>query len=239
MNKHLNQLIKIANLDRDIDSFKPRIQEAKKELNALLNEEEKLNAEKESLESSCHEIALSIQKNENHLEELSQKLSEIANKTKLIKTEKENKALSLEEELAKEQITVANEEIQRLNGILEKKKEEIQALEVRIQELKDKQIDISNKSNEEVQKIKDEQGQVFAQKEALVGKMDQKIIVFYEKIRKWAKNTSVVPITRQACGGCFIRINDKIYSDVMRSDDIITCPHCGRILYNQEENHSA
>ena len=88
----------------------------------------------------------------------------------------------------------------------------------------------------EVQKIKNAQQEIFLQKEALVGKMDQKIISFYEKIRKWAKNTSVVPVTRQACGGCFIRLNDKIYSNVIRSDDITTCPHCGRILYNPVEN---
>ena len=65
----------------------------------------------------------------------------------------------------------------------------------------------------------------------MLTKMDQKIIGFYEKIRKWAKNSSVVQVKKQACGGCFIKINDKIYSNIMQSNDIVTCPHCGRILY--------
>lgn len=170
------------------------------------------------------------------MEDLSLKLEEIANKTKLIKTEKESKALSLEEELAKEQITFANEEIARLNTLIESKKDSIDTLKEKINTLQIHQKEIAQKVEAEVEQVKEEQKKVFTQKELLVSKMDQKIISFYEKIRKWAKNTSVVPITRQACGGCFIRINDKIYSDVIRSDDIITCPHCGRILYFQEEN---
>lgn len=190
----------------------------------------------EELESASRDISLSIAKNENHLEDLSLKLEEIANKTKLIKTEKESKALSLEEELAKEQITFANEEIARLNTLIESKKDSIDTLKEKINTLQIHQKEIAQKVEAEVEQVKEEQKKVFTQKELLVSKMDQKIISFYEKIRKWAKNTSVVPITRQACGGCFIRINDKIYSDVIRSDDIITCPHCGRILYFQEEN---
>lgn len=122
MNKHLSQLIEIANLDKEIDSFEPRIKEAKKELNCIEEEEESLKHEVEELESASRDISLSIAKNENHLEDLSLKLEEIANKTKLIKTEKESKALSLEEELAKEQITFANEEIARLNTLIESKK---------------------------------------------------------------------------------------------------------------------
>ncbi|CAM3584589.1 zinc ribbon domain-containing protein [Helicobacter sp. UBA3407] len=236
MNKHLSQLIEIANLDKEIDSFEPRIKEAKKELNCIEEEEESLKHEVEELESASRDISLSIAKNENHLEDLSLKLEEIANKTKLIKTEKESKALSLEEELAKEQITFANEEIARLNTLIESKKDSIDTLKEKINTLQIHQKEIAQKVEAEVEQVKEEQKKVFTQKELLVSKMDQKIISFYEKIRKWAKNTSVVPITRQACGGCFIRINDKIYSDVIRSDDIITCPHCGRILYFQEEN---
>ncbi|NLC28118.1 MAG: hypothetical protein GX780_05020, partial [Campylobacteraceae bacterium] len=76
-------------------------------------------------------------------------------------------------------------------------------------------------------------------KEALVETMSQKIITFYEKIRKWAKNTVVVPVKKQACYGCFMRINDKTYAAVIRNEDIITCPHCGRILFKEVDEPAA
>jgi predicted nucleic acid-binding Zn-ribbon protein len=81
---------------------------------------------------------------------------------------------------------------------------------------------------------------LFEQKQNLVAKMSQKILAFYDKIRRWAKNTAVVPVRKQACMGCFMRINDKTYAEVIKGEEITTCPHCGRILYlepqKEEEN---
>ncbi|WP_373408154.1 zinc ribbon domain-containing protein [Campylobacter hyointestinalis] len=76
---------------------------------------------------------------------------------------------------------------------------------------------------------------VYEQKDKLLLEMNQKVLTFYEKIRKWAKNTAVVPVKKQACYGCFMKINDKTYANVIKSEDIVTCPHCGRILYKDSE----
>ena len=43
----------------------------------------------------------------------------------------------------------------------------------------------------------------------------------------------MVPVRKQACYGCFMRVNDKTYASVLKQDDIVTCPHCGRILYKE------
>ena len=32
---------------------------------------------------------------------------------------------------------------------------------------------------------------------------------FYEKIKRWAKDSAVVPVKKQACYGCYMKINDK------------------------------
>ena len=72
---------------------------------------------------------------------------------------------------------------------------------------------------------------VFVKKEKLISEMNQKGLAFYQKIRRWAKNTTVVPVEEQACMGCHMVISDKIYADVIKAEEITTCPHCGRILY--------
>ena len=84
-----------------------------------------------------------------------------------------------------------------------------------------------------LEKIEKDKNKVGAQKEKLLKDVNEKIVVFYEKIRKWAGNTAVVPVRKQACYGCFMKINDKTYSAVVKSDDIVTCPYCGRILYKE------
>ncbi len=36
-----------------------------------------------------------------------------------------------------------------------------------------------------------------------------------------------------------MKINDKTYAEVIKSEEIINCPHCGRILYKEVETEEA
>ncbi len=234
MNRYLKQLIEVAEIDKEIDSFEPRIAEAKFEVNQMIRQKDKLANEIVLLEDDCKELSLKISKNEAHLAELNKKLEDIARKWKMIKTEKENKALSLEEEILKEQVTFANEEIERLSKNKTAKDEEIASRQEEIKTLDVREEELRVSVQGQLDEIYKQREEILHKKESLTRKMDQKITHFYEKIRKWARNTSVVPIYKQACGGCFIRLNDKLYIDIRKSEDIITCPHCGRILYVDE-----
>ncbi|WP_235625825.1 zinc ribbon domain-containing protein, partial [Campylobacter coli] len=86
--------------------------------------------------------------------------------------------------------------------------------------------------------LEKERMNVYTKKTKLVAEMNQKVLSFYEKIRKWAKNTAVVPVKKQACYGCFMKIYDKTYLSVIKGEEIITCPHCGRILYKEQEDQN-
>ena len=79
-------------------------------------------------------------------------------------------------------------------------------------------------------------GGIYAKRDKLMQAMNPKTVSFYEKIRKWAGNTAVSLVRKQACYGCFMQINDKTYSAVIKGEDIVTCPHCGRILYKEAAN---
>ncbi len=80
-------------------------------------------------------------------------------------------------------------------------------------------------------RINEERTLIFAKKETLVGAMNQKGLSFYQKIRRWAKNTTAVPVRNQACMGCYMALSDKVYAEVIRGEEITMCPHCGRLLY--------
>lgn len=231
MNVHLTHLIELSNVDKDIDSFEPRIAKIRAELIAVQEKKEAHKKEINLKKDDMKDAKLKMQKNDLHLAELADKLKDIERKSSAVKTEKEMKSLQLEEEIAKEQITFANEEIERLGKVTDLKEEEIKNLEEEIAKLDEEAKEIEHNVQDEMKAIEEERKKVFSEKEKLIQKMDQKIISFYEKIRRWAENTTVVPVRKQACGGCFMVINDKTYADVIKSDDIITCPHCGRILY--------
>ena len=35
------------------------------------------------------------------------------------------------------------------------------------------------------------------------------------------------------------KINDKTYAEVIKAEEIVNCPHCGRILYKEDEEQEA
>jgi len=230
MNAHIKQLIDLSQVDKEIDAFEPQIEEANSKYEAALAKKESIDSDIENLSTEIKEEQVKKQKNELHLAELSQKLEDNSKKSADIKTEREMKSLQLEEEIAKEQVTFANEEIARLEKIIESKVEQIEAAKESLVELESSLETVKSEVDEKLKVINNDRQKVFAQKEKLLNGINQKGLAFYQKIRRWAKNTTVVTVEDQACMGCYMMINDKTYADVIKAEDITTCPHCGRIL---------
>jgi predicted nucleic acid-binding Zn-ribbon protein len=231
MNLHLKQLIDLSRIDKAIDAFEPQIEEANYKLEAALAKKKSIDSDIENLTNEIRDEEIKKKKNEIHLAELSQKLVDNSRKSGDVKTEREMKSLQLEEEIAKEQVTFANEEIERLERIVELKTAQVQAAKKVLEELDANLASIKAEVDEKLEVINQSRQDVFQKKEKLISEMNQKGLAFYQKIRRWAKNSTVVPVEDQACMGCHMLINDKIYADVIKAEEITTCPHCGRILY--------
>jgi predicted nucleic acid-binding Zn-ribbon protein len=231
MNQHLKQLIELSKVDKEIDAFEPQIEEANYNYEAALAKTQSIESDIENLTNEIKDEELKKAKNELHLAELSQKLEDNSKKSGEIKTEREMKSLQLEEEIAKEQVTFANEEIGRLEKIIEAKKEQVDAAKVSFEELQSNLETVKAEVDEKLAVINKDRQEVFVKKEKLLSDVNQKGLAFYQKIRRWAKNTTVVTVEDQACMGCHMIISDKIYADVIKAEDITTCPHCGRILH--------
>lgn len=238
MNKHLEQLIDLSLIDKEIDAFEPQIEEANLQYDALLATKSSLVNEIATLSGEIKDEQIKKQKNELHLAELSAKLEENSKKSAEIKTEREMKSLQLEEEIAKEQVNFANEEIDRLEKLIAHKQAKIDELAAKEEEIEGKLSGVKADVDVKLAKIDADRTVIFAKKEILVAAMNQKGLSFYQKIRRWAKNTTAVPVRNQACMGCYMAISDKVYAEVIKGEEITTCPHCGRLLYlepNTEE----
>ncbi len=239
MNKHLEQLVNLAKTDKEIDDFGPKIEAIELRLRGLTTKEQNISERIMAFEEEIKECKLKKSKNELHLAELADKLTSLSKKGAIIKTDKETKALQLEEEIAKEQCEFANEEIIRLESVIEAKKIDKEDLKQNLEEIQKESEEIRISIEAQMVKIDKQRAKVYSTKEKLVSQMSQKILTFYEKIRKWAANTTVVPVKKQACYGCFMRINDKTYAEVIKQEDILTCPHCGRVLYKETQEDEA
>ncbi len=231
MNKHLEELIELSKLDKSIDDFTPLIVTAEKKLARRAEKRDNVLAKIAELSETVEKAKTSVNSYEEQIKALNEQLILGKAKEKEVKTEKEMKALSIEAELAKEKLIHANEEIERYQAIVESKEEEITVAKKELEEVSADYEKVAAEVSEKLTSIDADKSKLFSEREAKTMAIDMKILAFYEKIRIWARNTAVVPIKKQACYGCYMKLNDSTYSTVIKSEDITTCPHCGRIVY--------
>ncbi|AXX85472.1 hypothetical protein CRU86_00235 [Aliarcobacter skirrowii] len=235
MNKYLQDLVTLSKYDTSISQFDPKIEQQKAKLAVFVETAEALKTSINSVYLEIDELKSKRTKNNIHLSELKTKLDQIAKKNKDVTNEKELKALQLEEEIAKEQVSFANEEIERLDKLTVAKEESLKELQAKLKAEESDIEEIKVVVDQEIEAINKDRDVVYAKRNELLGNFDKKILTFYEKIKRWAKDTAVVPVKQQACFGCFMKISDKTYAEVIKGEEIVNCLHCGRILYKGEE----
>jgi predicted nucleic acid-binding Zn-ribbon protein len=65
--------------------------------------------------------------------------------------------------------------------------------------------------------------------------VDNRLLASYDKIRKSYRNgLAVVPVERDACGGCFYSIPPQKQSEIKQHKKVMVCENCGRILVDEE-----
>lgn len=239
MNKYLEQLVQLSKYDGKIGAFEPQIENEKAKLSVFLQTADSISTQIDAAYAEIDDLKSKRTKNNIHLAELKTKLEDISKKHHDVQNEKELKALQLEEEIAKEQVSFANEEITRLDDLTAAKEEQLNELKAKLEEEKEQISELQVAVDNAIEDLNKDRNNVYQQRSVLLEQFDNKILTFYEKIRRWAKESAVVPVKKQACCGCFMKINDKTYAEVIKAEEIINCPHCGRILYKEVETEEA
>ena len=232
MNKNLKKLIEVNRFDLEVSKYDPLIEEQKAPMNSKINEKTECLKEKQELETLISHNDELLAKNNSELAVISADIERIRNKIKESKSEKEMKNLDMEEGILREKSLSFTNEIENLEKSMNAAKEKIAAIDSNVIRLDEEILAMESGCNEGVQKIKKQQDEVSAKRTAVALEMEATVLRLYEKIRKWAGNSSVIAMYKDACGGCFIKLNDKNIADIRKGDEIIHCPHCGRILYD-------
>jgi predicted nucleic acid-binding Zn-ribbon protein len=68
--------------------------------------------------------------------------------------------------------------------------------------------------------------------------MDERLLYSYDRIRKSYRNgLAVVPVDRDACGGCYNAIPPQKQSEIKQRKKVMVCENCGRILVDDDLNN--
>ena len=145
-----------------------------------------------------------------------------------INKEIENQTLDMK--LAERHIKDANEEIADKARILDAAKKNIATKEGNLKVKKgelDKIVAETEKEEKECRAVS----------EKARAAVDARLLTSFDRIRKNFRNgLAVVPVVRDACGGCFNAIPPQRQSEIRQHKKIIVCENCGRVLVDEEMN---
>ena len=66
---------------------------------------------------------------------------------------------------------------------------------------------------------------------ALKPSADKSMLIRYERLLQRKNNVAVASVIHGVCQACQLAIPPQSFNELIRSDDIMGCPHCGRLIY--------
>ncbi|HVG41565.1 MAG TPA: C4-type zinc ribbon domain-containing protein [Chitinophagaceae bacterium] len=231
----LSSLVNLQKVDSKLDEIRILKGELPMEVADLEDEIQGLHARQMRIEEELNGITDFIAQKREAIKEAEALVKKYEKQSENVKNNREFEAINkeiemqqLEVKLCEKHIKDANEEVAEKAVALEKAKKAIAAKE-----------GVLNNKKGELEKIiastEKEEKQFNKSAEDARQHVDDRLLTSYEKIRKNFRNgLAVVPVERDACGGCFYSIPPQKQSEIKQRKKVMVCENCGRILVDSE-----
>lgn len=235
----LVSLVRLQKIDSKLDEIKILKGELPMEVSDLEDEIHGLNSRKNRIEEEINGIAQYIEERKQIISDSEALIKKYEKQSEDVKNSREYEAINkelettqLDMELAEKNIRDANEVLRGKVNVLEEIKKHIgnkESILVGKQSELSKIIGDTEKEESYFHKLSDEARAA----------TDERLLYSYDRIRKSYRNgLAVVPVERDACGGCFNSIPPQKQSEIRQRKKVTICENCGRILVDDELNNA-
>jgi predicted nucleic acid-binding Zn-ribbon protein len=236
MRENLNQLIKLQNIDSQLQE----IEELKGDLPTQV---ERLTKDLENLGKSItrkgerrKEIHKERSLLESSLGETRQHLKKYQDQLLLVSTNRAYDALMTEIDSAKKHLEDGEFHLLELTEEEVRTGEELKAEELMVKD-KRAQLEMQKKSLQTTIAETETQTRFLKkQRRSIQAAIEPRYLRIYERISAARDGQAVVAMSRGSCGVCFNRIPQQRQVEIKAGNKIITCDSCGVILYWDGDN---
>ena len=231
----LSSLLNLQRIDSKLDEIRILKGELPMEVRDLEDEIQGLHVSETRLEEEINGIDEFVKDKERIIKEAKELLARYEKQSENVKNNREFEALNkeiehqrLEEGLAVRHIKNAQEEREDKARVLDDIKKRIEAKDTHLKHKKGELEKI-------IAETEKEENDLLSRSKAAREKVEPRLWESYNRIRSNYKNgLAVVPIVRDACGGCFNAIPPQRQSEVRQRKKILVCENCGRILIDDD-----
>ena len=226
------------------------LQKMESEAGKLLVREKDLPDRLKSLEEAFRAFCAAVEAECGQLEDLRKRRREKDNQLRLgqetlkrtrerlfeVKTNKEYQAMLKEIESleaknsrSEDEIITLLDELDRLEAAAKLKDAELETHRLRFETEKEK-------LERELNALAGEVTECLRKSEALKKDIPPDVLRKYEQIKGVRKGLAVVSVWKEICEGCHMSIPPQQYNELQKSNGLITCPNCNRIIYWKGRN---
>ncbi|MBF0273683.1 MAG: hypothetical protein HQK84_00460 [Nitrospinae bacterium] len=231
MDNDLSLLIDIQECLNHVNEEIKKVKTLKEEINVLEEHKEKALGELNVVLGNEKEIADSIKKYEQDIEDCKAKIVKCRVKQNEVKTNKEYKALISEIEGHEKTIDSFEEKILELMEKTESVKEASQKAQ---EEFKSAEKELNDQKGDHNQQIKEAEEKIMTlsgQVEEFEKSMSPGILRIYLKLKERTHNKPLVEVIDGICQGCFHTIPPQDFIELKKLKELMTCNNCLRYIY--------
>ncbi len=221
-----------------IDNNLDELEEMKGDLPGAVRQlEEKIADLRKRLEEAETTMRSSFAQRDNADSEIigfKEKIEKYKSQQLQVRNNKEYDALTKEMDQAAETIARLEKEMAdhetkatKSRNEIDELKKELEESEATLKEKKSELAEVSKTTEDEELKFKHE-------REKVLGKVTKPDLRTYERIRKAKNGIAVVPLKRNACGGCFTAVPPQKILELNQNNKFYTCERCGRIIVSED-----
>lgn len=233
----LSSIVKLQKVDSKLDNLQVLKGELPIEVSDLEDEIEGLHARQNRIEEEINGMQQFIEQKKTTIKESGDLIKKYEKQSDNVKNNREFEAINKEVEMQQLEVKLAEKHIRDAN---EELTEKVKSLDIAKKQVGVKEGVLTHKKGELEKIIADTEKEETALNKVSAdarGHIDERLKYSYDRIRKSYRNgLAVVPVERDACGGCFNSIPPQRQSEIRLHKKIIVCENCGRILVDADLN---
>ena len=231
MKEKLKVLIELQECDNQIKSIQKKTNEAPLKIRQFMEELEATEQSYKGLKDQITGRERDKKNLEGEIEELGNRIDKSNTKLDQIKSNKEYQAalkeideLNREKSRKEDEAIEIMEEIENLAKEYSKREKEREESE-RIFSLKKREIE------DELEAFKKTLEKLSEQRAAICSDVEKTLLDKYDFLREKRQGIAMSPVTKSVCQTCHMNIPPQKFNELVRGAELMTCPHCNRIIY--------
>lgn len=166
--------------------------------------------------------------------ELNLQQKKLEERTKIVKGQREYEAVFKEIDGTKQKEDEYRFQLLQDQRVIDDLKHALEKDEMSIKQQEEEIGKEQERISSDLNKINGELDALLKEEENLVSDVDENLKYKFEKIVKNKDGVGIVSITRGHCNGCYLLLPPEFINQVRKSEDVLFCPNCSRILYYNE-----